>query len=87
MAAPARAAGIALLVLILVAGAERGAVTEARVTRRHGAVGASSGVVAGGDGEQLAGGVRRAPSRWNRGRALGGEKRSVPGGPDPQHHD
>ncbi|RLN28384.1 hypothetical protein C2845_PM05G32230 [Panicum miliaceum] len=83
MAAPARVAGIALLVLILVAGAELAAVTEARVIRRDGA--ASGGVVTGGDGEP-AGVVRRAPTRWNRGRALGGEKRSVPGGPDPQHH-
>ncbi|KAG2618144.1 hypothetical protein PVAP13_3NG258209 [Panicum virgatum] len=82
MAAPARAAGIALLVLVLVAGAGRAAVTEARVIRRDGAAG--GGVVAGGDREP-AGVVRRAPS-WNRGRAHGGEKRSVPGGPDPQHH-
>ncbi|PUZ65198.1 hypothetical protein GQ55_3G204400 [Panicum hallii var. hallii] len=82
MAAPARVAGIALLLVILVAGAELAAVTEARVIRRDGAAG--SGVVTGGDGEP-AGVVRRAP-RWNRGRALGGEKRSVPGGPDPQHH-
>ncbi|CAL4894338.1 unnamed protein product [Urochloa decumbens] len=76
MAAPARVAGIALLV-ILVVGAELVAVPEARLIRRD------SGVVTGGDGEP--GGVRR-PAKWNKGRALGGEKRTVPGGPDPQHH-
>ncbi|RCV16950.1 hypothetical protein SEVIR_3G184100v4 [Setaria viridis] len=74
----ARAVSIALLV-ILVVGAELVAVPEARLIQ-----GASpSFAVTCGDGESA--GVRW-PSKWNRGRVLGGEKRSVPGGPDPQHH-
>ncbi|CAL4909094.1 unnamed protein product [Urochloa decumbens] len=78
--APARVVGIAFLV-ILVVGAELVAVPEARLIRRDSA--SDIGVVTGGDGES--GGVRR-PAKWNKGRALGGEKRTVPGGPDPQHH-
>ncbi|KAF8719271.1 hypothetical protein HU200_023968 [Digitaria exilis] len=81
MAAPARIVGIALVV-VLVVGAELVAVPEARLIRRDSPSGVR--VVTGSDGESA--GVQRA-SKWNRGKALLGEdKRSVPGGPDPQHH-
>ena len=74
-----RVVGIALLVILLV-GAELEAVPEARQIQPAG------GAVAGG-GESTGVRVRR-PSRWNRGGVvLGGVKRSVPGGPDPQHHN
>jgi hypothetical protein len=72
-----RVVGIALLVILLV-GAELVAVPEARKIQR-----ASGAVVGGGEST----GIRRRPSRWNRGMVLGGDKRSVPGGPDPQHHN
>ncbi|CAD6271584.1 unnamed protein product [Miscanthus lutarioriparius] len=71
-----RVVGVALLVILLV-GVELVAVPEARKIQR------ASGAVAGG-GEST--GVRR-PSKWNRGMVLCGDKRSVPGGPDPQHHN
>ncbi|KAL6620532.1 hypothetical protein ACP70R_035671 [Stipagrostis hirtigluma subsp. patula] len=80
MAAP-RVVGIALLV-VLVVGAELVAVPEARRVEHAGAVGAII-IAANDDGGEA--GVR-APSRWNTRRVLAGEKRSVPGGPDPQHH-
>jgi hypothetical protein len=82
MAATPRTVSIALLA-ILVVGAELAAVPEARLMIQ-GASSPSGAITTGGDGEWVTG-VRR-PSKWNRGRVLGGEKRSVPGGPDPQHH-
>ncbi|KAF8715799.1 hypothetical protein HU200_026751 [Digitaria exilis] len=83
MATPARIVGIALVV-VLVVGAELVAVPEARLIQQlDSPIGV--GLVTGGDDGGSAG-VRR-PSKWNRGRELLGEdKRSVPGGPDPQHH-
>ncbi|KAG0518788.1 hypothetical protein BDA96_09G207000 [Sorghum bicolor] len=78
--AASRAVGIAVLVFLVVA-AELVAMPEARLIQR-----ASAGGAVTGDGESDAG--LRRPSKWNRGRVvLGGEKRSVPGGPDPQHHN
>ena len=78
MASSRAVVGIALLVFLVVA-AELVAMPEARLIQR-----ASAGGAVTSDGESA--GLRR-PSKWNRGRVLGGEKRSVPGGPDPQHHN
>ena len=80
MASSRAVVGIALLVFLVVA-AELVAMPEARFIQR---ASPSAGGVVMGDGESA--GLRRS-SKWNRGRVLGGEKRSVPGGPDPQHHN
>ncbi|KAK3138278.1 hypothetical protein QOZ80_5AG0366760 [Eleusine coracana subsp. coracana] len=77
----ARIVGIALL-LILVVGAELVTVPEAR---RIEGTSASGGAVTS-DGDWAAVVVRRRPSKWNTRRVLGADKRTVPGGPDPQHH-
>jgi hypothetical protein len=68
--------GIVLLVVMLI-GAQLVAVPEARpieqpaVEEHTAANGKTAGV---------------PPSKWNVPRAVVGEKRTVPGGPDPQHH-
>ncbi|KAJ1263649.1 hypothetical protein BS78_09G201900 [Paspalum vaginatum] len=72
--AAARVVGIALLVILLF-GAELVAVPEARQLVQQQRAGSA-----------VTGGRRPASGKWNRGWAVGGDKRSVPGGPDPQHH-
>ncbi|KAE8817587.1 hypothetical protein D1007_04687 [Hordeum vulgare] len=67
--------GIVLLVVMLVC-AQLVAMPEARLIQ-HPAV-----AHAAASGKPV--GVR--PSKWNVRRTLGGVKRTVPGGPDPQHH-
>jgi hypothetical protein len=79
--AASRTVGIALLVFLVIA-AELVAVPEARLIQR---ASPNAGGAVTSDGESAAGFQR--PSKWNRGRVLSGEKRSVPGGPDPQHHN
>lgn len=73
--------GIVLLVILII-GMELVAVPEARRIQHPapGRVGTSGRVAGNGNSA----GVR--PSKWNTRRTLGGEKRTVPGGPNPQHH-
>ncbi|CAN6359489.1 unnamed protein product [Urochloa humidicola] len=77
MAAPAPARVVGIVLLVILVGTELVAVPEARLILRD-----SATVTVGGEPA----GVRPPPSKWNKRRELGGEKRSVPGGPDPQHH-
>ncbi|KAF0925221.1 hypothetical protein E2562_015633 [Oryza meyeriana var. granulata] len=75
----ARTTGIVLLVILLVAVPEaRRIVVPSPAPSGYSTSAAVEGWVAGG-------GARR-PSKWNMRRALDGDKRTVPGGPDPQHH-
>jgi hypothetical protein len=72
--------GIVLLV-IMVIGAEIVPAPEARQLGNPG-IASNDGRVVAANGESA--GVRA--SKWNMRRTLGGDKRTVPGGPDPQHH-
>lgn len=87
MAAASRAVGIALLAL-LVLGAELVPVpAEARRRRLIQRASPGGAHAATGGGEPAADLRRPSSSKWSRGGVLGGDKRSVPGGPDPQHHN
>lgn len=87
MAAASRAVGIALLALLVV-GAELVPVpAEARRRLIQRASPGGAHAATGGGSEPAAGLRRPSSSKWSRGGVLGGDKRSVPGGPDPQHHN
>jgi hypothetical protein len=73
--------GIVLLV-IMVIGGEIVPVLEARQLGNP-SIALNDGRVVAANGESA--GVW-ASSKWNMRRTLGGDKRTVPGGPDPQHH-
>ncbi|KQK05399.1 hypothetical protein BRADI_2g19880v3 [Brachypodium distachyon] len=79
--------GIAFLA-ILVIGGELMAAPEARgmdhLVGQYDA-GAKGVTAVPGNGESTE--VIRLATKWSTRRTLGGEKRTVPGGPDPQHHN
>jgi hypothetical protein len=72
--------GIVLLVIIVI-GAVMVPVPEARQLG-HTGVASNDARAVTSNGESA--GVRAY--KWNLRRTLGGDKRTVPGGPDPQHH-
>jgi hypothetical protein len=76
-----RTVSITLLVILVLA-SELVAMPEA-LRIEHTSSAGNNGAVT--DGSEWAAVVRR-PSKWNTRRVLAGDKRTVPGGPDPQHH-
>ena len=75
--------GIVLLVIMVIS-AQLVALPEARWINHPpvGCLAAKDGRAVAGNGKSA--GVRS--SKWNMRRSLSAEKRTVPGGPDPQHH-
>ncbi|EEE64352.1 hypothetical protein OsJ_19192 [Oryza sativa Japonica Group] len=64
---------------------ELAAAPEARRIVYAAAVGYSTGACEGGVAGNGGGGAQPR-FKWNTRREIGGDKRTVPGGPDPQHH-